>query len=323
MKTPIGTDLALAAEWLRQGETVAIPTETVYGLAANALSARAVARIFAVKNRPHFDPLIVHFSMEARIEEYLVLRHAASFERLYERFCPGPLSFIFPKKARIPDLVSAGHPSVAIRFPAHPLAQALLAQLDFPLAAPSANLFGRVSPTTAAHVAEQLGGKIPYILDGGPCSVGLESTIIDLSGPELAVLRLGGLALEELEEALGQSIGRVQTSSSRPQAPGMLSAHYSPGIPVLLGESPPPGKEKDCGALRFCKPLASLDPARQRILSPSGDLQEAAQHFFEALRSFDPRDTAFILAERFPDHGLGRAINDRLLRASVSRESQD
>jgi L-threonylcarbamoyladenylate synthase len=316
----IGKNLQKAITLLDLGKLVAIPTETVYGLAANALNARAVAEIFKVKNRPSFDPLIIHLANADELDKY-VKKMDLTFTKIYERFSPGPISFVLPKSALIPDLVTAGHPTVAIRFPAHSTAQALLKQLDFPLAAPSANLFGRVSPTSAPDVEEQLGSEIDYILDGGQCTIGLESTIIDLSTKKPKVLRLGGLSLEELEDCLGEEIDFTKNSSSNPKAPGMLSAHYSPGIPLIFGllaDNLQKVNRQRCGAISFRKAVAGIAAENQRILSPKGDLKEAAAALFRSLRSFDKQNIDLILAEEFPQEGLGRAINDRLKRASAS-----
>jgi len=318
--TQIGQDLNVAAQLLQAGKTVAIPTETVYGLAADALKADAVAEIFRLKNRPAFDPLIIHLANADGLEKYASGLNK-NFIKLYERFSPGPISYVLPKKDSIPDLVTAGHPTVAVRFPKHPSAQALLKMLDFPLAAPSANLFGKVSPTNAKDVAEQLGANLDYILDGGQCEVGLESTIIDLSASNPKVLRLGGLSIEELEDCLGQKIEFTKNSSSNPKAPGMLSAHYSPGIPVLfghLGENLKNVNRQRCGSISFCKAVAGISAENQRILSPKGDLKEAAAKLFGSLRSFEKGSIDLILAEEFPAEGLGRAINDRLNRASAT-----
>lgn len=317
-QTDIGTDLSVAAAWLRRGEPVAIPTETVYGLAANALDPAAVARIFEVKNRPTFDPLIVHVgALEA------VTRYALSFpplaQALAARFWPGPLTLLLPKRSEIPDLVTAGLPRVALRWPAHPVAQVLLQSLEFPLAAPSANPFGYVSPTTARHVHDQLQGRIPYILDGGSCLVGVESTIVGFEGDEAVVYRLGGLPLEALEAVAGPL--RVQLNqNSNPAAPGMLSSHYATRKPLFLIESgaPLPNTHPLPVGLLALRPRADLPPGVLTIsLSDNGDLSTAAQRLFGAMRQFDQTDVTAIYAERCPEVGLGRAINDRLRRAAV------
>lgn len=314
----IGTNVQEASTWLQKGHLVAIPTETVYGLAGNALREESLAEIFRVKERPAFDPLIMHLAKAESLKQY-VKALPPHFEKLYESFCPGPLTFVLPKTDLVPNLLTAGHPTVAVRFPEHPVARALLQELPFPLAAPSANKFGRVSPTSAAHVAEQLGPEIPYILDGGACAVGLESTIIDLSTEQPEILRLGGIPLEKLEAVLGQRLQRKPHSSSNPKAPGMLTAHYSPGISLLFGKLEHNLKNvnrRRTGTITFCRKVAGIPDRQQRVLSPAGNLNEAAAHLFQALRSFDARDTDVILAAEFPEEGLGRAINDRLRRAA-------
>lgn len=319
----LGTDIEKAATLLKQGELVAIPTETVYGLAANALDEHAVVKIFQVKQRPAFDPLIVHVPDIDAFSRYAERIPEAALA-LAGAVCPGPVTFILPRKPVIPDLVTSGHPTVGLRVPDHPLTLALLRELDFPLAAPSANPFGFVSPTCAADVDEQLGRHIPYILDGGPCRVGLESTIIDFSEAPPTVLRLGGLSLEFLEDRLGQPLA-AQTSSSNPRAPGMLSSHYNPGKPVLVGEfdaliaslaaSRPDAR---IGVLAFRATHPAIPAACQRVLSPEGDLTEAARHFFGMLREFNRLPVDVVVAQWLPDEGLGRAINDRLRRAAAT-----
>jgi len=311
-------DLLQAAELLAQGQLVAIPTETVYGLAANALDPKAVSHIFSVKERPAFDPLIVHLAQGEDMAQYVAALPPA-FERLYRYFGAGPLTYILPKKALVPDIVTAGHSTVGIRIPRHPLTQQLLSKLPFPLAAPSANLFGRLSPTSADHVADQLGERIPLILDGGHCAVGVESTIVDLSGKQARVLRLGGLSLEVLTKALGHKPAVNAHSASNPRAPGMLSAHYSPGKPVELVERLPGiiPEAPRTGLLCFRRAPADHPEYLKEVLSPEGDLETAATRLFAALRklSAEPQ-VKQILAETFPEEGLGRAINDRLRRAA-------
>ncbi len=317
----IGKDIARAATWLRRDELVAIPTETVYGLAGNAFSEVAVARIFAVKNRPSFDPLIVHTSHYRRLEE-LVTEVPEAARRLAEAFLPGPLTLLLPRRPLIPDMVTAGSPLVAVRIPNHPLTLELLAALDFPVAAPSANPFGYISPTTAEHVAQQLGDKIPYILDGGPCHIGLESTIVGFPEGRATVYRRGGIAVEAIEALIGP-VAVQPHSTSNPQAPGMLKSHYAPGVPLLLGDIAALLEEhghRRVGLLSFRRTYATVPPERQVVLSKTGDLTEAARHLFSGLRRLDQLDIELILAEPVPEEGLGRAINDRLRRAAAKRE---
>lgn len=314
----IGTDLAQAAHLLRTGKLVAIPTETVYGLGANAYLDEAVVSIFAAKQRPAFDPLIVHTHHLDQFEQIAQNIPARAYQ-LAEAFTPGPITFILPRHPRIPLLVTSGHESVGVRIPDHPLTLTLLQQLDFPVAAPSANPFGYVSPTTAQHVAEQLGDRIPYIIDGGPCRVGIESTIISFLNDEVTVLRLGGLALEQIETVIRQPVRRVTISSSNPTAPGMLTSHYAPRKKVVLGnitENLSRYIPTRVGILSFQQSVTGVPRPQQVVLSPAGDVNEAARKVFAALRYLDSLPIDLILAEPVPDHGLGQAINDRLTRAS-------
>jgi L-threonylcarbamoyladenylate synthase len=321
MTCPIGTDVAHAAGLLARGGLVAFATETVYGLGADARDARAVARIFEAKGRPHFDPLIVHLA-ELTWLERLVSSVPENARRLIDRFWPGPLTLVLPKTGLVPDLVTAGLPTVGVRMPAHPLALDLLRQAGTPVAAPSANLFGQVSPTTAQHVADQLGSRIDYILDGGTCSVGLESTVLDLSGPFPALLRPGGLNREQIEEAIGPvtSAEAVAHEASPQRAPGMLSAHYATRTPLVLapiGDRLP--EVPRIGLLAFV-PEPSLDRfAAAEILSPRGDLAEAAANLFAAMRRLDGESLDLIVVRSVPNIGLGQAINDRLRRAACLR----
>ena len=313
----IGTDIYTAKRILEQGNVVGIPTETVYGLAANALDPDAVLTIFRVKNRPAFDPLIVHTDTLAKVRS-LVLHMPPLAENLAQAFWPGPLTLLLPKQPRVPDLTTSGLPRVAVRIPNHPLTLSLLASLDFPLAAPSANPFGYISPTTAQHVADQLGDQVPYILDGGPCQIGLESTIIGFDDDgEPTVFRIGGMALEELEAVAGPL--RVwDHSSSNPAAPGMLSSHYAPRKPVtLLQSGQQPAPDKQAGALVFSEFLSGIPTTNQLRLSPSGNLNEAARNLFGHLRALDALPVTHIYVQLAPDQGLGRAINDRLRRAAA------
>ena len=318
MKTIIGNDLDLAKTLLSEGKLVAIPTETVYGLAANALNAEAVFDIFKVKERPAFDPLIVHVPSLECIDKYAMNVPALAYE-LAKTFWPGPLTLVLPKKSIIPDLVCSGLPTVGLRMPSHPLTLELLNSLEFPLAAPSANPFGYISPTTAKHVNDQLGGKIPYILDGGPCRVGLESTIVGFEGDEILIYRLGGLTLEAIRK-IAPNCKLALNTSSNPQAPGMLKSHYASRHPLYIGEITSLIKKfagKKIGIISFKDDFsASSDVVHQEILSPIGNLDEAAVKLFSAMRSLDAFSLDIILSETFPDTGLGRAINDRLKRAS-------
>lgn len=307
--------VAQAIELLLAGGIVALPTETVYGLGADATNEKAVAKIFEAKNRPAFDPLIVHVPSIDAVKEIAELDGRA--ESLLLAFSPGPLTVVLKKKSIIPDLVTSGHSTVAVRIPGHPVMLEVLQRSGLYIAAPSANPFGYTSPTTAEHVADQLGHKVDGIVDGGPSQVGVESTIVDLSGEQPKVLRLGGMALEQLELVLGGTLP-VQTSSSKPNAPGMLSAHYNPGTKVILFESVdeiPKDLGSDSAVLVFGE-VPSLH-TQQYNLSPTGDYQEAARNLFKMLRSLGKR-YASIYAVKLPEVSLGRAVNDRLKRASVT-----
>ncbi len=313
-----GQDIQYAIDLLRRDELVAIPTETVYGLGGNAFSELAVTRIFEVKNRPSFDPLIVHTSHWKRLEE-LVTEVPPAAQHLAETFMPGPLTLLLPRRERIPDLVTAGSPLVAVRIPDHPLTLELLRSLDFPLAAPSANPFGYISPTRPEHVEHQLGDRVPYILDGGPCRVGVESTIVGFPPEGPTIFRKGGIAVEAIEALIGPVVVRPH-SSSNPLAPGMLKSHYAPRVPLVLGDPAellPHYAGQRVGILAFRQPAPGIDPADQQVLSPDGDLAEAARHLFAAMRYLDSRPLELIIAEPVPDHDLGRAINDRLRRAAT------
>lgn len=315
MKTGIGTDIEYAAELLKAGEIVGIPTETVYGLAGNAFSADSVIKIFEAKNRPFFDPLIVHAKSILDIEEY-VTSIPMWAERLATAFSPGPITFLLPKKDSIPDIVTSGLERVGIRIPSHPILQELLSKLDFPLAAPSANPFGYISPTTAQHVYDQLEGKISYILDGGQANVGVESTIIGEEEGKLIVYRLGGISVEQIEDLVGKVELRV--SSSKPSAPGSLDSHYAPKTPffLFLDRDTIP-RDKNIGLLLFMKRDEFLAESNQRILSTNGDLHQAANNLFAFMRELDGLGYDAIYAEVVPEDGLGRAINDRMKRASL------
>lgn len=325
MQTIIGTDIEIAKQHLLNGELVAIPTETVYGLAANALNEDAVIKIFEAKNRPSFNPLIVHCSNWEEVKKYVEYIPEKA-DLLAKKFMPGPLTFLLKKKAIIPDIVTAGSDRVAIRIPDHPLTLMLLKLLGFPLAAPSANPFGYISPTTAMHVLEGLSGKIPYILDGGNSAVGLESTIIGFDENEQVLLyRSGGIGIEEMENILGEKISMPKFSPQQnPETSGQLKSHYAPNTPLYLGDIDALKNQfsgKRIASISFSKLFDGIDAANQFILSPKKDLAEAANKLFAALRKIDQLNVDVILAEEFPNEGIGRAINDRLNKARVDNKS--
>ena len=318
MTTSISDDqLAEAARILRSGGLVAFPTETVYGLGGDATNARAVAEIFAAKGRPRFAPIIVHLSAPQHLET-ITTEISPTAASLAETFWPGPLTLVLPRAATIPPIVSSGLSTVAVRVPAHPAARRLIAMADCPIAAPSANRFGGLSPTTATHVIDQLGEKIELILDGGPCRVGVESTVLDVSGPGPVLLRPGGVTREELEEAIGPiTVGTVHSSTDHAApAPGMLARHYSPDTPVTITDTLDSAPAGRLGLLTLRRPSSNREWARVEVLSESGDLVEAAAGFFAALHRLDDAGLDRIIALPFPDSGLGLALNNRLDRAA-------
>ncbi|HSE77043.1 MAG TPA: L-threonylcarbamoyladenylate synthase [Alphaproteobacteria bacterium] len=306
-----------AAAHLRAGRLVAFPTETVYGLGADAGSDRAVAAIYAAKARPRFNPLIVHV-LDAAAAAKLV-HFDARARRLARRFWPGPLTMVLPRRAnaKISWLASAGLDTLGVRVPDHPVAIALLRAARRPLAAPSANRSGKISPTSAGDVARSLGARVAMILDGGPCRVGIESTVLDLTGRRAVLLRPGGVTREALERVIGR-IAIAGTSSDAVRSPGQLASHYAPGRPVRLkARRPRPGE----AYLAFGAVPRGVPPVALRNLSPKRDLAEAAANLFAFLRALDRPRFAAIAVAPIPERGLGAAINDRLRRAAAPRRS--
>lgn len=318
MTVAIGTDIARAASLIREGGLVAFATETVYGLGANAYDVRAVGRIFEAKDRPTFDPLIVHVGNRAWVESVAATVTPLA-QRLIDAFWPGPLTLVLPKTDRIPDLATAGLPTVGVRMPSHPSAVELLRQANVPIAAPSANRFGHVSPTRAEHVAEQLGDRIDYILDGGPCTVGVESTILDVTGAQPVLLRPGGLPLEAIEAQIGPvRLIEAMSAANEPQpSPGRLLRHYATRTALVIAdaEESPPSIAR-VGLLTLAAKSDDEHYAAIETLSPAGDLAEAAANLFAAMRRLDARGLDLIVVRFVPEVGLGRAINDRLRRAA-------
>lgn len=306
--------ISQAAQALANGEIVAFPTETVYGLGANALDARAVAKVFAAKERPRFNPLIVHVPGLAEAETYAVVNDAA--RKLAEAFWPGPLSLVLAKHQTcgVADLVSGGLDTIALRAPAHPVAQALLAAVKFPIAAPSANRSGRISPTTAAHVEADLDDRPAMILDGGACPLGIESTVVSVLGDAPALLRPGALPREAIERMLGAPLASAK-AHHRGASPGQLATHYAPSTPLRLGARSVTPTEALLAFGRDVPGGACLTVN----LSPSGNLEEAAAKFFAALRELDQAGAQAIAVMPIPPQGLGEAINDRLQRAANRR----
>lgn len=312
--TILGNNLESAFSALVKGNLVAIPTETVYGLGGNGLDPDAIAKIFAAKNRPKFDPLILHIGDISQVAS-LTTTFPEKAQKLAQKFWPGALTLILPKSDLVPDIASSGLDSVGIRMPSHRLTLDLLRSLPFPIAAPSANPFGYVSPTTAQHVLDQLDGRIDYILDGGPCEIGIESTIVSFVADTPTILRHGGVSQEDIEGVIGAVKANTE-SSSRPEAPGMLLSHYAPKKTVLLGNIKELMAEHKSSRFAVLGFLGTYG-ASGEVLSVSGDLQEAAKNLFAALRRLDTADIDLILTENVPNVGLGMAINDKLQRAAT------
>ena len=321
METIIGTDIARAEDLLRQGELVSIPTETVYGLAGNGLNEAAVRKIFATKNRPLHNPLILHVAEADQLDE-LVLEVPPLARQLLAAFAPGPLTLLLARRPEVvPALVTAGLPDVAVRLPQHPLTRELLRRVGFPLAAPSANAFGGVSPTEPRHVQQQLDGRIPYILDGGPCQRGIESTVVGFEDGVPVVYRPGAISLEEIQRVVPTARPRG-LQHAKVASPGMLSQHYSPRTPLRLVPTAELGLVEglapaQVGILAFQALAPGIPQEQQAVLSPVGDLAEAAYNLYAALYRLDALGVALILAEQVPNVGLGVAINDRLTRAAA------
>lgn len=328
--------LTEAARLLRAGRLVAFPTETVYGLGALGLDPEAVERIFVAKGRPHTDPLILHVGDPEWIHD-LALRIPPLAQQAMGAFWPGPLTLVLPKSRCVPDLVTAGRDSVAVRMPAHPLALELIRRVGQPVAAPSANLFSRTSPTTAAHVLEDLKGRIDAVLDGGPTDVGVESTVLDLRGDEPRILRPGGVTREDLERVLGRGIGVSSASNSDQQAadsPGQLTRHYSPRAEVRLFDGPPAavlaamkadalgiGDASRTAILAYSEDAPALRnaPAELVDLGSREHPEEAARSLYAHLRRLDERGFTHLIVRLAPTGGLGDAVNDRLRRAASGR----
>ncbi len=316
--TIISKDITKAVAILNNEDVVAIPTETVYGLAGNIFSEKAIQKIFNVKQRPQFNPLIVHIHSIDQIDS-ITRDFPEKARKLANTFWPGPLTLILKKNEIVPDLITAGKDTVAVRMPNHPLSLKLLRELSFPLAAPSANPFNRISPTKPEHVEAYFKSEIPMVLDGGRCERGIESTIIGFENNEAILFRMGSISIEDIEKAVGPI--KIKTRKENiPEAPGMLAKHYAPKTKTYLVKDiesfirQHPGKR--IGVIRFSADLDDPSIVRAEILSSSGNLDEAASRLYDALHTLDELELDLIVAELFPDEGLGRSINDRLERAT-------
>ncbi|MFD1062881.1 L-threonylcarbamoyladenylate synthase [Winogradskyella litorisediminis] len=321
----ISKDIKKAVALLNAEELVAIPTETVYGLAGNIFSEKAINSIFETKKRPHFNPLIVHITDAEKLTD-IVSHIPKKAKLLANAFWPGPITLVLKKKAIIPDIVTAGKDTVAVRVPNHHLTLELLNALDFPLAAPSANPFNRISPTSAEHVEGYFKNQIKMVLDGGTCKSGIESTIIGFENDNPIIYRLGSTSIEAIEDVVGKveikntALKTLSNASENPSAPGMLARHYAPRTTTILVDDVNSAvlqyEGKKIGVLLFKNELESENISFQIILSKSGNLEEAASKLYDALHQLDGANLDIIIAERFPNFGLGKSINDRLNRAT-------
>ena len=313
----ITTNIAKAAQSLINDEIVAIPTETVYGLAGNAYSENALGKIFELKKRPFYNPLIVHIKSTKSLDTVASdIPHMAW--KLAEVFWPGSLTLVLKKQPHIPKIITAGKETVAVRVPNHPMALALLEQLEFPLAAPSANPFGCISPTTAMHVSNYFKENLEIVLDGGACKNGIESTIIGFENNQPILYRHGSISVEDIERIVGKVLITTSKDCS-PDAPGMLSRHYAPKTNTYLtdnvSELIPSFSGKKIGLLLFKDKISTTENILQEVLSKKGDLAEAAKNLYATMHRLDKNNLDVIIAERFPNKGLGKSINDRLERA--------
>lgn len=316
----ISTDSYKAADLLKNGQVVGIPTETVYGLAASIYSEKAVRKVFEIKRRPLDNPLIVHVASIDQMEN-LTKDVPEKAYKLAGAFWPGPLTLLLPKSIDVPGLVTAGKPNVAIRMPGHGLTREVIANAGVPIAAPSANPFGRISPTTAEHVANYFPDSLEMVLDGGPCRSGIESTIIGFEDDTPIVYRLGSLSLEEIEAKVGKVVLRNKKEDA-PDAPGMLSRHYSPKTPTVLCSdiaSELKNHSEDRIGIIVLQNALEGENLVQKVLSPEGDLKEAAKHLYASMHELDQANLDLILIERMPEEGLGISINDRLERAAQGK----
>ncbi len=316
--TLVSDDIEQAERLLKNEDVVAIPTETVYGLAGNIYSEKAVKKIFALKQRPFFNPLIVHMSGADQLSK-VTAELPEKAKLLAEKFWPGPLTLILKKRPDVPDLVTSGKDTVAVRVPNHPVSLQLLSKLDFPLAAPSANPFGSISPTESSHVANYFQDKLSMVLEGGACERGIESTIVGFESGTPVLYRLGSITVEEISNLIGE-IQLKNKKEAAPEAPGMLSRHYAPQTTTYVADDVSKFimdfPNQRIGVLLFQNAVEAANIKSQEVLSRQGNLEEAASKLYAALHKLDEEDLDMIVAERFPEYGIGKAINDRLQRAT-------
>lgn len=322
MVTVIGKDITVAINFLKLGKVIGIPTETVYGLAGNACNTSAIKKIYLAKNRPNTNPLILHFASLQQIKPYII-DFPETLLKLAQKFWPGPLTILLRKSNLVRNEITANQEYVAVRVPNHELLNSILNQLDFPLAAPSANSYGMVSPTEANHVKQDLEGKIPFILDGGTCKNGLESTIIGLQKESVVVYRLGSISLEELTKELGYTPKIVKSQKKKTATSGMEKHHYAPKTPLHYFDKKTSVKPlENLGFIFFQELHPEVSDKNKIILSKSGNLVEAASKLYSSIIDMDKRNFHAIYVEQLPDEGLGKTMNDRLNRATLKFRKQ-
>ena len=314
----ISQDSVLAAQILNNNKVIGFPTETVYGLAGNIYSEQAINSIFEIKKRPRFNPLIVHIATIDELDK-IANEIPKNALKLAEKFWPGPLTLLLKKRDNVPDYITAGKDSVAVRIPNHPMALEILNAVGFPLAAPSANPFGSISPTTAQHVADFFPTEVEAVFDGGACQNGIESTIVGFDGEKVIIYRLGAISIEDIENIVGKT-ERLTVDENAPIAPGMLKKHYSPKTNFVLSNAVEvellKHKNLKIGVLSFTTNYISNDIKAIEILSPNGDFKEASRNLYAVMHRLDKQNLDIIISEIFPDHDLGKSINDRLSRAA-------
>ena len=314
----ISQDSVFAAQILNNNKVIGFPTETVYGLAGNIYSEQAINSIFEIKKRPRFNPLIVHIATIDELDK-IANEIPKNALKLAEKFWPGPLTLLLKKRDNVPDYITAGKDSVAVRIPNHPMALEILNAVGFPLAAPSANPFGSISPTTAQHVADFFPTEVEAVFDGGACQNGIESTIVGFDGEKVIIYRLGAISIEDIENIVGKT-ERLTVDENAPIAPGMLKKHYSPKTNFVLSNAVEvellKHKNLKIGVLSFTTNYISNDIKAIEILSPNGDFKEASRNLYAVMHRLDKQNLDIIISEIFPDHDLGKSINDRLSRAA-------
>ena len=318
----IGKDINKSVYYLENNQIVVLPTETVYGMGANALNKEAVKTIFKIKKRPSFDPLICHTYSIKKIKKY-VIDFPKKAKKLAKYFWPGPLTILFNKKKIIPNITTSNLDSVGFRIPNNKLTLKVLEKINFPIAAPSANPFGYISPTSPTHITKKFSSDIAYILDGGNCSIGIESTIIGFENNKSVVYRVGGISIEELEKIIGK-VEIIKKDPVLPKTSGMLENHYSPSKKMIIGKIEDMIKKyenKKIGILSYNKYFDNLDKKNQIILSKKKDLNEASKNFYNSLHILDNMNIDLILTSLIPNKGIGRSINDRIIKASEKNEN--